>query len=173
MVPFEALVIESAHSLDAGTSGWAGGSQIEILRSTVLSCASAGGASRPAATTAPNAAVASFFMSFFPPNSFALQTYRVYSPRRNGRFPADRVGRPRGVPGQGPAARRRAGAPSRLPRIGPARPRLRAPAAGHHLAPAGRDRRRAGRDDRAAARRSQRDRPADPAARRGAAPVPR
>ena len=59
IVPFEALAMESAHSLLAGTSGWAGGSQIEILRSTGLSCATAGNARRPTATDAKT----SFFMS--------------------------------------------------------------------------------------------------------------
>ena len=59
--------MSSAHALLAGTSGCCGGIQIESLRSTGLSWAIAGTASRPAASAAPNAAAASFFMSFFLP----------------------------------------------------------------------------------------------------------
>ena len=46
-MPLEAFSIDAAHSLVAGTSGWAGGSQIEIFRSTGLSWAIAEVASRP------------------------------------------------------------------------------------------------------------------------------
>ena len=59
--------MSSAHALVAGTSGWAGGSQIEILRSTVLSCAIAGDGQQAGGEAAPNAAAASFFMSRFLP----------------------------------------------------------------------------------------------------------
>src|SRR5207253_1300116 len=67
----------------AGTSGWAGGSQIEIFRSTVLSCAAAGSASAARAS-----ASASFFMAvssrlFVPPtiSDHDKSANRVYSAR--------------------------------------------------------------------------------------------
>jgi hypothetical protein len=58
MVPFEAFSMSAAHSLVAGTRGCAGGSQIEILRSTCLSCAASG----PAARSARASAKPSFFI---------------------------------------------------------------------------------------------------------------
>src|SRR5437764_9323549 len=50
MVPFDCFSISAAHSLVAGISGCAGGSQIEIFRSTVLSWARTGAASNPRAS---------------------------------------------------------------------------------------------------------------------------
>jgi hypothetical protein len=66
IVPPEALVMSSAQALVAGTSGWAGGSQIETFRSTVLSCPKAGASAGTAPASAKTAAKASFFMAFSP-----------------------------------------------------------------------------------------------------------
>ena len=72
MVPPDTFSMSSAHALVAGTSGWAGGSQIEIFRSTGLSGAIADEPSRPIAS-----ATASFFMAvppklFVTPNAASL-----------------------------------------------------------------------------------------------------
>src|SRR5260370_1152056 len=72
MVPPDAFSMSSAHALVAGTSGWAGGSQIEILRSTGLSWASA---AVPAAVRPIASPTASFFMAL-PPNCLLPQLYR-------------------------------------------------------------------------------------------------
>ena len=54
MVPPEAFLIDSAHSSDDFTIGWVAGTQCENFSSTGLSCASAGAAARPAATSTAN-----------------------------------------------------------------------------------------------------------------------
>src|SRR5258706_13809069 len=108
MVPFEAFSMSAAHSLVAGTSGWAGGSQIEILRSTVLPWAGAeqatlAGPSKPSARTS-----ASFFI-VVSSDLFVRPTYRALT-RAPTAFiaPAERCPSPPPV--------HRARPPGRLPR---------------------------------------------------------
>src|SRR3984957_13865019 len=79
MVPPDAFSISSAHALVAGTSGWAGGSQIEIFRSTGLSWAIA---AVPAAARPIASARASFFMAV-PPKLFVTPTISAHDNSAN------------------------------------------------------------------------------------------
>jgi hypothetical protein len=52
MVPPESFSISAAQAMNEGLSGWAGGTQEDIFKVTVLSCAKAGAASKVSIATA-------------------------------------------------------------------------------------------------------------------------